>query len=102
MFVGTSPSFDFALFSVCFLEYGEEECLCNIGKSSITVRTRGVPGQQLVDNAYPLKVNIKGKYAIRIIPRSKHRIIFSNIASATNKCGIIIFQAGALFLSSLA
>ena len=62
MFVGTSPAFDIALFTVCFIELKGRECQCNIGRTTITVKTypvTGTPNQ--IDNAYPFDVEIQGK-----------------------------------------
>jgi len=64
MFVGTSPGFEFALFSICFLQFKGELSSCNIGKSSITILALdpSVHGllmhSQKVLTAYPRKVAI--------------------------------------------
>jgi len=60
MFVGTSPAFDIALFTVCFMELKDKECQCNIGRTTITVKTypvTGAPNQ--IYKAYPLNVEIQ-------------------------------------------
>jgi len=60
MFVGTSPAFDIALFTVCFIELKGKECQCNIGRTTITVKTdsvKGAPNQ--IDKAYPFDVKIQ-------------------------------------------
>jgi len=65
MFVGTSPEFDFALFSVCFLALykgrrDEKECTCNIGNSEIRLRVKMDHGDNgWVVTAYPFSVTGK-------------------------------------------
>ena len=44
MFVGTSPAFDFAIFSLCYIVLfntgapGQKDCSCKIHKSTVTLR----------------------------------------------------------------
>jgi len=66
IFVGTSPSFDIALFTVCFIEHKGKECQCTIGRTSITVQTHpkdNAPDQ--VASAYPTVVEFEEVYQDR-------------------------------------
>ncbi|CAH3193151.1 unnamed protein product [Porites evermanni] len=61
LFVGTSPAFEIALFSACFLQYPGDQCSCTIGTSSVTVQTYtsppSVPPVTAVATAYPSEVS---------------------------------------------
>jgi len=65
MFVGTSPAFEIALYSVCFIEHPGQPCSCHIGRSTITVQTNdavavGGTADQ-ISRAYPKDVVIEEK-----------------------------------------
>jgi len=89
MFVGTSPEFDFALFSVCFLalykgQRDEKECTCNIRNSEIRLRVlMDNRDNGWVFNAYPFSV--KALTCIRVPPKSRTGCGESGIER--NTCG---------------
>ncbi|KAK2552819.1 Poly(U)-specific endoribonuclease [Acropora cervicornis] len=59
LFVGTSPAFDLALFTVCFIAFKDKPCSCNIGRSTITIQTYSVNSSpDLIATAYPAKVEM--------------------------------------------
>lgn len=63
MFVGTSPAFEIALYTVCFLEHPGQPCKCHIGRSTVTVQTHAVlnvggTGDK-ISTAFPRKVEIE-------------------------------------------
>ncbi|XP_044169289.1 poly(U)-specific endoribonuclease-B-like isoform X2 [Acropora millepora] len=62
LFVGTSPAFDLALFTVCFMQFKGDTCSCNIGTSTITVQTYAASGHSdLIATAYPAIVTKSSK-----------------------------------------
>lgn len=64
LFVGTSPAFELALFSTCFLKIPlanhEDVCRCNIGKSVVNVEVARKT-QNAIKTAYPKSVSIPRK-----------------------------------------
>ncbi|XP_067048373.1 uridylate-specific endoribonuclease C-like [Acropora muricata] len=62
MFVGTSPAFDLALFTVCFIALQGKPCSCNIGRSRITIQTFAAKASPtspaLIATAYPANVEM--------------------------------------------
>ena len=68
MFVGTSPGFEIALYSICFIEFPGKLCTCHIGRSTVTVQTypemgaNNLPILDEIATAYPVDVEIKSKY----------------------------------------
>ena len=68
MFVGTSPAFEIALYSVCFIEHPGQPCSCHIGRSTLTVKTYdAVPAGGTADQistAFPKDVVIEGKKVV--------------------------------------
>lgn len=85
LFVGTSPAFDFALFSVCFISLYKgpsgvqagNECTCKINKNTLTLKAIEKPtGSGKVCTVYPTTVVGTFWYSIRgdsvfIIKKSK-------------------------------
>jgi len=63
MFVGTSPAFEIALYSVCFIEHPGQPCSCHIGRSTVTVQTYAVAGgpADQIATAFPTDVVIEEK-----------------------------------------
>lgn len=62
MFVGTSPAFDIALFTVCFIALKRQDCNCNIGRSRITIKTFAANSPpDAIATAYPANVDMPGK-----------------------------------------
>lgn len=54
-FLGTSPEFEMALYTICFLKFPNAECECRINDESFKIRSyqvRGAP--QYVATAYPV------------------------------------------------
>ena len=64
LFVGTSPAFEIALFSACFLQYPGDQCGCTIDTSSIVVQTHSVSTgtAAAVATAFPSRVSSKGEH----------------------------------------
>ncbi|XP_067048589.1 uridylate-specific endoribonuclease B-like isoform X1 [Acropora muricata] len=59
LFVGTSPAFDLAVFTVCFLQFKDKPCNCSIGRSTITIQTYAAkPSPASIATAYPAKVEM--------------------------------------------
>ena len=65
MFVGTSPAFEIALFTVCFIEHPNRPCSCHIGRSTITVQTFDAVNQggqaNQICTGFPRNVEIERK-----------------------------------------
>ena len=68
MFVGTSPAFEIALYSVCFIEHPGQPCSCHIGRSTITIQTYDAANQggnaNQISTAFPKDVVIEGKKVV--------------------------------------
>ena len=70
MFVGTSPAFDFAIFSLCSIVLfktgaGATDCTCKIHKSTVTIRAIEMNNQGPTDKiltAFP--PSVVGKFQI--------------------------------------
>ena len=64
LFVGTSPAFEIALFSACFLQYPGKPCGCTIDTSSIEVQTYSVATGTgaAVATAFPAGVSSLGEH----------------------------------------
>ena len=79
LFVGTSPAFEIALFSACFLQYPGDQCSCTIGTSSVTVQTYtsppSVPPVTAVATAYPSEVSTLGEHFKLRIHSDVHYIL---------------------------
>jgi len=64
MFVGTSPAFEIALYTVCFIEHPGQPCKCHIGRSTVTVETRNAAElnghADHISTAFPKNVKIEG------------------------------------------
>ena len=65
LFVGTSPAFEVALFSTCFLMIQptskSDECECNIGKSLVKVEVYRDKSGSKIRTAFPKDVSIQRK-----------------------------------------
>lgn len=68
MFVGTSPAFEIALYTVCFIEHPGQPCKCHIGRSTVTVETRNAAElnghADHISTAFPKNVKIEGNYIV--------------------------------------
>ena len=67
MFVGTSPAFDFAVFSLCSIALfeggpsGEKQCTCRIHKSTVTIRSDHKTTGKII-SVYPTSVVRKSQF----------------------------------------
>ena len=52
IFFGTSPEFDLALYTLCFLVNPEKSCSCRINGQEISIATHGYSGGRYVGSAY--------------------------------------------------
>ncbi|XP_063035307.1 uridylate-specific endoribonuclease C-like [Melospiza melodia melodia] len=54
LLVGSSPEFDLALFTLCFLARPDSQCHISLGGEAATIQTYSWDKQRLVASAYPL------------------------------------------------
>ncbi|NWU44661.1 ENDUA protein, partial [Hylia prasina] len=54
LLVGSSPEFDLALFTLCFLARPDRQCRVSLGGEAATIQTYTWDKQRLVASAYPL------------------------------------------------
>lgn len=68
MFVGTSPAFDFAVFSLCSIALfkggppGEKYCTCRIHKSTVTIKSDLRANTGKIISVYPTSVARKFQF----------------------------------------
>ncbi|KAF4805657.1 hypothetical protein TURU_000228 [Turdus rufiventris] len=54
LLVGSSPEFDLAVFTLCFLARPDRQCHLSLGGQAATIQTYTWDKQRLVASAYPL------------------------------------------------
>ena len=52
-FIGTSPEFELALYTICFLKFPDGECNCKINSRRVKITTYGMRGTNSLGTAYP-------------------------------------------------